>query len=160
MLESFPTNNPTTRKSAAWQNGRSEHECENADTFRADAEARMNEPTPDLVPPPIVIDASDRRLYIMIGSTTVDLPEHRHETKEAILRMGHMPVMMELGSAEWDSDAIKFSLVKVEKSQVYIGIFGLRYGYIPAKLVNEQQEKADHKPDCLGFRPKNEAVLY
>jgi hypothetical protein len=91
----------------------------------------MNEPTPDLVPQHIVITASDSRLYIMISSTTVDLPEHRHETSEATLRMGHTPLMMERGSAEWNSDAIKFSLEKVEKSQVYIGIFGLRYGHIP-----------------------------
>lgn len=78
-----------------------------------------------------VIISNDPRLHVMISSTTVDLPEHRHETSEAIQRMGHTPVMMEHGSAEWNSDAIKFSLEKVGKSQVYIGIFGLRYGYIP-----------------------------
>jgi hypothetical protein len=81
--------------------------------------------------PSIVIRSNDPPLHVMISSTTVDLPEHRHETKEAILRVGHNPVMMEHGSAEWNSDAIKFSLQKVEKAQVYIGIFALRYGFIP-----------------------------
>ena len=64
----------------------------------------------------IVVEADDPRLHIMISSTTMDLPEHRHEVSEAIQRMGHTPVMMEFGSAEWNSDAIKFSLEKVEKS--------------------------------------------
>ncbi|MBI3823042.1 MAG: DUF4062 domain-containing protein, partial [Planctomycetes bacterium] len=80
---------------------------------------------------PIVIEASDPRLHVMISSTTVDLPDHRAAASEAIQRAKHTPVMMELGSAEWNSDAIKFSLQKVEQSQVYVGIFGLRYGYIP-----------------------------
>ena len=43
--------------------------------------------------------------------------------------------MMELGSAEWKSDPIKFSLQKVAQSQVYVGIFALRYGYIPEDPV-------------------------
>src|SRR5262249_34521560 len=57
--------------------------------------------------------------------------EHRHQVSEAILRMGHTPVKMELGTAERDTDAITFSLKKVEQSQLYIGVFALRYGYIP-----------------------------
>ena len=83
----------------------------------------------------IIIQADDPRLHIMISSTTMDLPDHRREVSEAILRMGHTPVMMEFGSAEWNSDAIKFSLEKVEKSQVYIGIFALRYGHIKEDLA-------------------------
>ena len=81
--------------------------------------------------PAIQIEASDPRLRIMISSTTFDLPQHRHEVSEAILREGHTVVKMEYGSAEWNSDAIKFSLEKVEQSQVYLGIFALRYGHIP-----------------------------
>ena len=90
----------------------------------------MNQQQPASPRKYIVVEADDPRLHIMISSTTMDLPEHRHEVSEAIQRMGHTPVMMEFGSAEWNSDAIKFSLEKVEKSQVYIGIFALRYGYI------------------------------
>jgi tetratricopeptide (TPR) repeat protein len=91
----------------------------------------MSQATGDRARKYIVVEAADPRLHVMISSTTVDLPEHRHEVSEAILRMGHFPVMMELGSAEWNSDAIRFSLEKVAKSQVYIGVFALRYGYIP-----------------------------
>ncbi len=81
--------------------------------------------------PTLMVTAPSRRLEVMVSSTTVDLPDHRHAASEAIQRMGHVPVMMELGSAEWNSDAIKFSLEKVAKSQVYLGIFALRYGFVP-----------------------------
>jgi Domain of unknown function (DUF4062) len=90
----------------------------------------MTDPPSDPARKFIVIESNDPRLHVMISSTTMDLPDHRHQVSEAILRMGHTPVMMEHGSAEWNSDAIKFSLEKVEKSQVYIGIFALRYGFI------------------------------
>jgi tetratricopeptide (TPR) repeat protein len=81
-------------------------------------------------PRKIEIETSDPRLRIMISSTTVDLPEHREETIAAIYRMGHFAVVLENEPAV-DSDAIKFSLEKVEQSQVYLGIFAFRYGYIP-----------------------------
>jgi len=90
-----------------------------------------NEPVRDK----IVVEAADPRHRIMISSTTVDLPEHRQEATGAINRMGHTAVVMEHGSAEWKSNAIKFSLEKVEQSQVYIGIFALRYGHIPDDAV-------------------------
>ncbi len=91
----------------------------------------MNQPDRKAVSDSIVIEAADPRLRIMISSTTVDLPEHRAEATDAINRLGHTAVVMEHGSAEWNSDAIKFSLDKVHQAQVYVGIFALRYGYIP-----------------------------
>jgi hypothetical protein len=38
-----------------------------------------------------------------------------------------------------DADGVKASLDKVDKADVYIGIFGYRYGYIPkdSKSVSE-----------------------
>jgi tetratricopeptide (TPR) repeat protein len=91
----------------------------------------VNQPEQEPVGNPIVIEAADPRLRIMISSTTVDLPEHRQEATDAVNRLGHTALVMEHGSAEWESDAIKFSLEKVEQAQVYLGIFALRYGYIP-----------------------------
>jgi len=70
----------------------------------------MNQPQGDPARKYIEIEATDPRLHIMISSTTVDLPEHRQEASDAFQRLGHTQVMMELGSAEWNSDAIKFSL--------------------------------------------------
>jgi tetratricopeptide (TPR) repeat protein len=87
----------------------------------------MPESTPRTVQP----RDYDGKPVAMISSTTVDLPEHRHEAKEVCLRAGFFPLMMDHGSAEWDSDAIKYSLAKVDAAHVYIGIFAYRYGYIP-----------------------------
>jgi tetratricopeptide (TPR) repeat protein len=87
----------------------------------------------------IVIDTADPRLRIMVSSTTVDLPEHRREAADAIQRLGHTAVVMEHGSAEWQSDAIKFSLERVEQSQVYVGVFALRYGHVPEDPVRNPQ---------------------
>jgi hypothetical protein len=95
----------------------------------------MNPSGKDAVRNYIVIEAADPRLKIMVSSTTMDLPEHRKEVTDAISRLGHTPVVMEHGSAEWNSDALKFSLEKIEQAQVYLGIFALRYGHIPEDPV-------------------------
>jgi tetratricopeptide (TPR) repeat protein len=94
----------------------------------------MNETTP-IIPLDIQLLEAGTKPVAMITSTTVDLPEHRHEAKEACLRAGYFPLMMEYGSAEWNSDAIKFSLEKVDAALVYIGIFAFRYGHIPTDTV-------------------------
>ncbi len=80
---------------------------------------------------------------VMVSSTTIDLPEHRSIAMNTIIKAKYMPVMMEHGSAIPDSDAIDFSLKKVEQAQVYVGIFGLRYGYIP--------KDAERNPDNLSI---------
>jgi tetratricopeptide (TPR) repeat protein len=90
----------------------------------------MPEPT-KIIPLKDQLLEADSKPVAMISSTTVDLPEHRHEAKEVCLRAGFFPLMMDHGSAEWDSDAIKYSLAKVDAAHVYIGIFAYRYGYIP-----------------------------
>ena len=71
------------------------------------------------------------RLSAMISSTARDLPAHRKEVGEACLRQGVFPVMMEHLPAS-DADAIAASLRLVEQSDVYLGVFGHRYGYVPA----------------------------
>lgn len=86
-----------------------------------------------------IVESNDPRLNIMIGSTTIDLPEHRAKVQDAIISMGHHPVAMEFASAEWKSDAITFSLAKVDQSEVYLGIFGERYGYIPEDPVRNPE---------------------
>jgi tetratricopeptide (TPR) repeat protein len=103
----------------------------------------MNQPPSDSGRRYFVVEADDARLRVMISSTTINLPEHRREVSEAIHRMGHTPVWMESGTAEWNSDAIKLSLEMVERSQVYIGIFALRYGFIVDDPVRN--------PNCLSI---------
>ena len=67
---------------------------------------------------------------VMISSTARDLPEHRDLVKDACLRQGMFPVMMEHLAAV-DADAIEESLRIVNEADIYLGIFAYRYGYIP-----------------------------
>jgi hypothetical protein len=67
---------------------------------------------------------------VMISSTALDLPEHRDLVKDACLRQGMFPVMMEHLPAA-DADAIAESLRMVNEVDIYLGIFAYRYGYIP-----------------------------
>jgi tetratricopeptide (TPR) repeat protein len=68
----------------------------------------------------------------MVSSTARDLPEHREKVMHACLRLGMFhPEMMEHLSA-MDADAVEASLRMVEKADIYLGVFGFRYGYVPA----------------------------
>jgi hypothetical protein len=67
---------------------------------------------------------------IMLSSTTRDLPDHRKAALDAINRLDLIPRAMEFGTA-WTGDAIDFSLKLVDEADLYVGIFGLRYGYVP-----------------------------
>ncbi|MCB0844968.1 MAG: DUF4062 domain-containing protein [Bacteroidetes bacterium] len=67
---------------------------------------------------------------VMVSSTVNDLPDYRSMVKDACLRASTFPNMMEHLSA-WDADAIDISLSMVDKSDIYIGIFAHKYGYVP-----------------------------
>ena len=67
---------------------------------------------------------------VMVSSTAMDLPEHREEVRDACLRQGMYPDMMENLPAE-DADAIEVSLRMVDEADIYVGVFAHRYGYVP-----------------------------
>ena len=67
---------------------------------------------------------------VMISSTALDLPEHRELVKDACLRLGMLPIMMEHLPAS-DADAIAESMRMVDKADLYLGIYAFRYGTIP-----------------------------
>ncbi|HUN05631.1 MAG TPA: DUF4062 domain-containing protein [Aggregatilineales bacterium] len=71
-----------------------------------------------------------RRIDVMLSSTSKDLPDHREKATNAILRAGMTPIIMETLTAS-PRDAITESLRLVDESEVYVGIFAMRYGYIP-----------------------------
>jgi tetratricopeptide (TPR) repeat protein len=81
-------------------------------------------PPPDS-PPPV------GSVRVMVSSTALDLPEHRKTVMDAILRVGWFPLAMEHATAASDSDALRFSLAMVDEADLYIGIFGFRYGCVP-----------------------------
>ena len=70
------------------------------------------------------------KIVVMISSTILDLPQHRAEVKEACLQQGMFPDMMEHLPAS-PLDAIRVSMEKVDKADLYLGVFGHRYGYVP-----------------------------
>lgn len=66
----------------------------------------------------------------MISSTIQDLPQHRGEVKEACLQQEMFPDTMEHLPAS-DLNAISVSIEKVNNADIYLGVFGNRYGYVP-----------------------------
>lgn len=69
----------------------------------------------------------------MISSTVRDLPRHREQVMHACLstREPFMPRMMEHLPAS-AADALAVSVALVDACDVYVGVFGHRYGYVPA----------------------------
>ena len=74
---------------------------------------------------------------IYISSTFSDLEDYRREVSLAIRRLGHEDVAMEYYVAE-DKRPLDRCLADVTSSDVYVGIFAWRYGYIP-KVGNPDQ---------------------
>lgn len=69
-------------------------------------------------------------MRIYISSTTQDLTNHRRVVIEALRRAGHTPVCME-DHAAGDVVPKDECLRDVATCDVYVGIFGWRYGFIP-----------------------------
>jgi hypothetical protein len=65
---------------------------------------------------------SSHHTDVFISSTARDLPVHREQARDACLRMGMFPDMMENWPAV-DADAIQMSLGKVDEAEIYLGIF-------------------------------------
>ncbi|HEX7331888.1 MAG TPA: DUF4062 domain-containing protein, partial [Pyrinomonadaceae bacterium] len=70
-------------------------------------------------------------IRVMISSTARDLPQHRDKVKDACMDLGvFYPDMMEHLTAT-DANALEISLAIADRADVYIGIIGFRYGYVP-----------------------------
>ena len=92
---------------------------------------------------------ADRKI-VMISSTARDLPEHRDYVRIACEIHGFEPrEMMEHLTAS-DSDAVAASLGMVANADIYIGIFGHRYGYIPNGSDISITEMEYRKAEILG----------
>ncbi len=75
---------------------------------------------------------------VMLSSTSRDLPTHRNIAVNAVLRAGMHPIIMEALPASL-GDAIRDSLQLVDEAEIYIGIFGMRYGHIPDDPRNPER---------------------
>lgn len=67
---------------------------------------------------------------VFVGSTRVDLIDHRKVVAESILSCGLYPMMMEYFPSI-PEESVAGCLGLVQKSDIYVGIFAHRYGYIP-----------------------------
>lgn len=67
---------------------------------------------------------------IYVSSTSIDLEDYRKTVGEALRRLGHQDVAMDYYVAE-DKRPVDRSLNDVASSDVYVGIFAYRYGFIP-----------------------------
>jgi hypothetical protein len=74
--------------------------------------------------------ASPRKQKVIISSTSFDLPEHRKQVIDGCHRMDFEPLPMEYLTAG-DEDAVEASLRLVDEADVYLGVFGHRYGFRP-----------------------------
>ena len=80
---------------------------------------------------------------VMISSTALDLPEHRGQVRDACLRQGMFPIMMEHLSAS-DANSVAESMRMVDEADIYLGIFAYRYGSI-AKGSNISVTEMEYK---------------
>src|SRR5258708_16822557 len=87
---------------------------------------------------------------VMISSTALDLPEHRNQVRDACLRQGMFPLMMEHLPAS-DAEAIAESLHMVNEADIYLGIFAYRYAYVPKGYHISITELAPNRPAPRGL---------
>ena len=69
---------------------------------------------------------------VMVSSTALDLPRHRDQVMSACLQQNLFPKMMEYLPAS-DANAIRASMRMVDEADVYVGVVGFRYGYVPKR---------------------------
>lgn len=69
-------------------------------------------------------------MKVFISSTYKDLVDHRAKVAEAVERLGQQGVRMEVFGAR-PSEATEASLDEVDVSEVFVGIYAHRYGYVP-----------------------------
>src|SRR5258706_13391341 len=111
----------------------------------------------------------------VISSTAREMPEHLRVALDVCLRLGMIPVMVEHPAAG-TLDAVEASLSMVDNADIYIGIFGERYGYVPAgydKSISEMEyDRASERgiprlvftsglrfpPDAAAFETTHELV--
>lgn len=73
----------------------------------------------------------DWELKAIVSSTWRDLHRHRAAVQEACLTARVVPIMMEHLLPQ-DVSIVEKSLEMVDQADIYIGLFGLRYGTVPA----------------------------
>ena len=92
---------------------------------------------------------------VYVSSTFEDLQECRKKARLVLQQLGHVDVAMETYVAETKRPLEK-CLADVAASDLYVGIFAWRYGYVPRgreKSITELEYRTavEHHKDCLIF---------
>jgi len=83
-------------------------------------------------------------MKVFISSTFVDLTEHRKAAHDALEKLGLHVIWMEAFGAR-PEESTKACLDEVEESELFVGIYAHRYGYIPAGLgISITEQEFDH----------------
>jgi Domain of unknown function (DUF4062) len=105
---------------------------------------------------------SEHRIRAFLGSTLLDLPDHRTAVVEACQRVGVEPLNLPTD----DSDPLAISGPLLEEADIYIGVLAFRYGYVPRgqekSLIEIEFERAGVRgiPRLLFLMSSNHPVLF
>lgn len=82
----------------------------------------------------------DSKYTIFVSSTYIDLKEEREEIRNAIIKMGHIPVGMEYFPA---SNKTQWEIIKklIDECDYYVLIIGGRYGSIEKESKDQLYTK-------------------
>jgi HEAT repeat protein len=105
----------------------------------------------------------EKMARVYVSSTYNDLKECREQVRLALRRTGHEDVAMEYYVAE-DKRPLERCLEDVTGCDLYVGIFALRYGYVPEgcdKSITEQEfrKAVETGKDCLIFLRREDAIV-
>jgi hypothetical protein len=96
----------------------------------------------------------DKKYQVFVSSTYEDLKEHRDQAVKTILRMGHLPVGMEMFNA---ADSTQWEIIKrhIDNSDYYVVVLAHRYGSMDEAGVSYTEKEYDYALQqgvpCLGF---------
>lgn len=96
----------------------------------------------------------DKKYQIFISSTYVDLKEQRDQVVKTVLRMGHLPVGMEMFNA---ADQAQWEVIKrhIDNSDYYIVVLAHRYGSLDTDDIGFTEKEYNYATEkgipCLAF---------
>jgi Domain of unknown function (DUF4062) len=83
-------------------------------------------------------------MRVMLSSTYLDLVEHRLAATDALERLGHQVGRMEVFGAR-PLEPTQACLQEIDDSDIFVGIYAHRYGYVPAGAAQSITEQEFHR---------------
>src|SRR6201986_2054880 len=88
-----------------------------------------------------VINTPDQRLRVFVSSTLEELAAERRAVRDAVTRLRLAPVLFELGARPHPPREVYRAYLA--QSQVFIGIYWQRYGWVAARGGDSRLGKED-----------------